>query len=367
MGDVPRLSDLPRVSVGPKPTLGLVKLAIASTVAKGDPVHALAIAQSRFPRDENLHAVLKSAITAGQTSGTWGATLWQYQNMVEEFTAALKPLSIIGRLQGYRPVPFMMRAARSTQSATIGWVGQGLPKSVSEMLFDEVQLGRSKCAGICVISSELARSSDPSAERTIQQDMLASVSKFVDEQFISPSNVASVGVHPGSILSGVSGITSSGTSAANIVTDLTAAVAALLSGGSSLLAPTWIMHPRTAVAIALKRDSQNGPAFPGFGINGGLLCGVPSIISGNVPWSSSGGGVVVLLDQAEVLLADGTVTVDGSNETSLQMDSAPSSSAANQISMWQSNLFAIRAEKEINWAPRHSAASTAAWIDAAAY
>jgi hypothetical protein len=82
----------------------------------------------------------------------------------------------------------------------------------------------------------------------------------------------------------------------------------------------------------------------------------------------SGGAIIALIDQAEVLLADdGGVRVDSSGEAAVQMLSDPSSSAAAQVPLWQNNLVAVRMERMINWAPVHSAAATASWIDATNY
>ena len=76
----------------------------------------------------------------------------------------------------------------------------------------------------------------------------------------------------------------------------------------------------------------------------------------------SGGDIVVLMDASEVYLADdGQVTVDASDQVSLEMSDAPAQSAltgggASMVSMWQSGTIAMKAERYINWAKRRSAA-----------
>jgi hypothetical protein len=69
---------------------------------------------------------------------------------------------------------------------------------------------------------------------------------------------------------------------------------------------------------------------------------------------------------SEILLADdGGVTLDVSREASLQLDGAPSDGAQSLVSLWQNNMVAIRAEREINWARRR--AEAVGYIDAANY
>ncbi len=41
-----------------------------------------------------------------------------------------------------------------------------------------------KAAGIVVLSEELVRSSSPSAEAIVRQDLIATIAQFLDEQFI---------------------------------------------------------------------------------------------------------------------------------------------------------------------------------------
>ncbi len=128
------------------------------------------------------------------------------------------------------------------------------------------------------------------------------------------------------------------------------------------------MRPGVAAKIALARDTAGGAAYPGITVADGGLAGIPVLTSTAVPSSASGDSIIVLVDAAEILLADDAgVSFDVSEQASIQMNSAPSSSAAQQVSLWQNNLLGIRVERMINWAPRRSAAAVAAYIDQVAY
>jgi hypothetical protein len=79
-----------------------------------------------------------------------------------------------------------------------------------------------KCAGIIVITEELARTSTPSAEEVIRRDMIAGIAAFLDSEFIDPTKAAVAGVSPGSVTNGVTPITTAGTTPANARTDIQA-------------------------------------------------------------------------------------------------------------------------------------------------
>jgi HK97 family phage major capsid protein len=341
----------------------------ALVLARGDVMQAETLLASRWPSEKLAAQVLRAATTAGSTlSGQWGAQLSALSTLSGEVIELARPASIVLRLSGARRVPFNTRVAKTSTGSTVGWVGQGSPKPVSELAFSEITIGLAKAAGIVVISQELARSSDPSAETTIRGDLIASLVAFIDAQFIDPANVAVTGVHPGSILSGVTPIASSGTGVANVITDLNAAIAALTAAGSVLANPLWVLHPIVASRLSLMRDSSGGPAFGAIGVSGGTLAGIAAITSTAVPRTASGGSIIVLLDQSEILLArDDAVGISVSAEASLSLDSAPSSSASAQVSLWQMDLVGILAEVYANWQPRRSPAAVASYIDGVMY
>src|SRR4029077_15455181 len=86
----------------------------------------------------------------------------------ERVIELLRAETILGRLNGYRSVPFNIKIPRQTAGATANWVGEGLSKPVSKLVFDQVTLPWAKIAVICVITHELARFSNPSAEQLVR-------------------------------------------------------------------------------------------------------------------------------------------------------------------------------------------------------
>ena len=103
-------------------------------------------------------------------------------------------------------------------------------------------------------------------------------------------------------------------------------------------------------------------------MRGGFLAGIPVITSQYCNDASGGAGnLVILLNASDIFLADdGAVTVDVSDQVSLQMSNTPTinsatATGASLVSMWQTNSLAIRAERFINWKKRR--ASAVAYMD----
>ncbi len=112
------------------------------------------------------------------------------------------------------------------------------------------------------------------------------------------------------------------------------------------------------------QNSLGQDSFKGMTVNGGTLAGIPVITSQYAAFGSSYGNVVICVSAGNIALADdGTVTVDASREASIEMvdsssQDATSGTGASQVSMFQTNSIALRAEREINWKKLRSDAVT---------
>jgi HK97 family phage major capsid protein/HK97 family phage prohead protease len=314
--------------------------------------------------DGPLASVQKATVAAGNTTDTnWASPLVQYNNMASEFVNLLRPRTILGQLQGLRNVPFNIRFPSQSSGSSMGWVGQGAGKPVSKLQFSTNTLGFAKAAGIVVITKELAMLSSPSAEMLVQNDMLDSMSQFLDQQFIGPSVAAVANVSPASITNGLTSQNqATGSTLATFEVDIATAMAVLVAGEIPFTSAVWITDPYTAMKIGMLRQSDGDLTFPNVSINGGTLYGVPLIASNNIPHSTSAGSIMVLVATPEIFLADeGGIEIDSSQEASLQMDGAPTNADGTPttlVSLWQTNMLGIRVERVINWQRRRTAAVT---------
>jgi HK97 family phage major capsid protein len=260
-------------------------------------------------------------------------------------------------------VPFNIAVPAQSGSSTVNWVGEGKPKPLSALAFTTVSLGFAKIAGIVVLTDELVRFSTPSAEELVRNDLIAGVSKFMDGQFIDPAVAAVVAVNPASITNGIAPIASSGTSADNAKTDIKALIKTFVTAELTLANAALIMSEANAFALSVALNPLGQPAFPGFGMEGGNLLGIPVVTS------QTAGSMIILVDQQGILYADeGGTVVDVSREASLQMDSAPMSptdATTVFVSLWQQNMTGVRVERQCTWARARLA--SVAHISGAAY
>jgi len=335
--------------------------------AKGDLHTAKSIAESRFPTSERIHNTLKAAVAAGTTTdAAWALPLVEYNQFAGDFVDYLRPRTILGQfgqggIPALRNVPFNIHIRGQTSGGAGYWVGQGAPKPLTKMDFNDVYLGYSKVANIAVLTEELVRFSNPSAELLVRDSLASALIERLDTDFIDPSKAAVSNVSPASITNGVTPVVSSGNDATSVRADIRSVMSQFITANITPTTGVWIMSATTALALSLMYNALGQREFPDIEMTGGRFHGLPVIVSEYVP-SDSNGSYVILANASDIWLADdGNVVVDVSREASLQMLDNPTNNsstgtATSMVSMFQTNSVAIRAERWINWQRRRLAA-----------
>jgi HK97 family phage major capsid protein/HK97 family phage prohead protease len=367
-GQIPRVTVTPNV---PKGT-AFVRFAQCMAAAKGDSYLALSRAKSYADStpevlqmvENTLNWHTKAAVAAGTTTDpTWAGPLAPTQTAVNEFLELLRPRTLIGRIPGFRQVPFNTAVPSQSGGGTYSWVGQGNAKPVTSAAFATVTVPFAKAAGIIVLTEELVKLSTPSAEATVRTEMIDGMGAFLDTQLVDPTVAAVANVNPASITNGASNAAASGVTGAAARADLSARVAAFTAANIPLDGAVWLMSDSNAFGIGISLNALGQPLFPGVSRAGGDLLGIPIVVSNNV------GNRVILVHAPSILYADeGGVQIDVSREASIQMDSAPSNpsdATTVLVSLWQRNLVGLRAERMITWIRARTAAVT--YITTAAY
>lgn len=362
------------VAKGPALAKGtaFTRYAMALMAGKGNLMQSAEIAKRWGNSTPEVETVLKAAVAAGTTTdAAWAKPLVEYQNMASEFAELLRPATILGRIQGLRRVPFNIKVPRQTGGSSASWVGEGAPKPVSALAFDQISLGHMKLAGIVVMTDELVRFSNPSAEDIVRRDLVDTIAQTIDRDFVDPANAGTADVKPASITNGVTPVVASGTDADALRADAKAVMSNFVALNMSLSGAVWIMTETQALGIALMLNPLGQAEFPGIQINGetgGTFMGLPVVLSENIPPQAAvtgppaipAGSCIILAKASEILLADdGEVVLDASNQASLQMDSAPTNppvAATVMVSLWQMNMVGLRAERHINWTKRRPGA-----------
>ncbi len=351
-----------QVSVRPnvEPGIRLARLVIAKLASRYSDCSAADYAEKRWnDSTPEVALALKAAVAAGDTvNATWAKPLVN-PSIVEDFLPLLRAATILGKIPGLRNVPFNVNVPAQTAGGTIQWVGELKPKPVSAMAFAMENLGFAKVASIVVLSQELVRFSNPSAERLVRDSLVKDIAAFLDGQFINPAVAAVAGVNPASITNGAP----TAAATASPWADLLGLINHFATNNIPVDGLTFIMSPANALALSFRMNSDGSPQFPGIGVGGGTWKGL-TFITSNAATTN-----VVALQPAYILYADdGGVTIDASTEASLQMDSAPMAvpdATTVLASMFQMNAVAIRAERFVNW--KRVGTNTVKYLTAAAW
>lgn len=359
-----------------EPGQEFARYAMCLTAAKGDTEKAFRIASTHYPENDqivntlkaqsnsgrSLETVMKATVEAGTTlDTTWAAPLVEYQNFAGDFVEFLRPQTILGQFgTSGRPslnrIPFNVRIAGQTSGGQGYWVGEGAPKPLTAFDFNSVELRWAKVANIAVLTEELMRFSNPSAELLVRNALADALRARLDIDFIDPTKAAVANVSPASITNGVTPIVSSGSDAAAVRADIQALWAPFIAANNPPTTAVYIMSSTTALALSMMMNPLGQQEFPGITMNGGTLGGVPVIVS------EYAAGLVILVNARDVWLADdGGFTIDASREASLQMLDNPTNNSAtgtatSMVSMFQTNSVALRVERYINWAKRRASA-----------
>ena len=271
----------------------------------------------------------KAAVPPGSAGGTtWGSQLVGVQALSEGFVRIVRSASLFGQIQGLRSVPFNTKCPIESTGATYWWVGEGKPKPVSAMAFNNgITLDLLKAVSIEPFSKEFLTLSTPGTEVTLRDTLRAGLVAFQDKALLDPLSTAIAGVRPASITSSTVAIPSTG----NLLVDVQTLIDAFFTGRPGAQDPVLIAGGAKAAKLRAMT--------PGFGLK--------------IYSSEAAGGTVVMLDPAGVFYADGGVEIGISDATSLQMSDAPDDPALAttvMISLWQSNLIAYRVERYLNFA-----------------
>lgn len=328
--------------------IGFARYAMALLACRGNKYEAADYAKSHWPDQPEVEHEIKAAVASGNTtSATWAGPLALVTPLANEFLELLRPKTLLGRIPGLRKVPFNVSVPAQTSGGTYGWVGEGAAKPVSALAFATVSLPFAKAAGIIVLTKELVKLSTPSAQELVRDDMINGMQQFLDTQFIDPAVAISANVSPASVTNGVTGTAASGTTEAAARADLRALIATFATNNIGLDGVVLVMSETVAFILGTIINAVGQPAFPGIGITGGSILGIPVVTSNVV------GAQIVAIHAPSVLYADdGQTEIDVSEQASLQMDGAPTNptdATTVLVSLWQRNLVGLRADRFVTW------------------
>lgn len=258
------------------------------------------------------------------------------------FLELVQERSVIGKVTGWRRQPMNLSILAQTVTPQASWTQQGGAKPVTSADFARHVLAPRKVTGTLIVTKEAMTAFGTVGEQALARSLADAVAAVETGSLLDPANAGVPNITPASLTNTVAPIASTGTPAG----DLKALVEAFGPG----LDNAWlIMDPATAIAF-------HAAGFEGAGARGGEVAGIPLATSSAVP-SDTGGRMIVLVDSSRVLLAEDLIRMDRSSVSSVQI-------GGNVISLWQENLTALLAEREISW---EALDGSVAWVDGVTY
>jgi HK97 family phage major capsid protein len=350
------------------PSLGFARVAMCIAASKGIGGEAIRIAEMNFGQSSDVVEAVKTAVGAATTSNNQGPAV-QYADYAEGFIDYLRAKTILDKfgsngIPALRRVPFNTRVSTQTAGATAGWVGEGKPKPLSKGTFGTTTLDFSKIAVICALTKEEIRFGVSGAEAKVRDDMARAIAAGIDLAFIDPSNAGTSNVKPAAITYNVAASAVSGTTPAAAQLDIANMLQTMISAGIQGDSLVLIMTQGIAMKLGLARNSLGNRINPELSMRGGFFEGYPVIVSEALTsLGSPTANMIVAVNAQDIFLADdGNVAIDASEQASLQMDDAPGTqdgttgTGTSLVSLWQTNMLGLRAEREIAWKVTRSAA-----------
>jgi hypothetical protein len=336
-------SILRQALVGHAPTapgLSFTRAAIALALADRAQIDIAEYSARRWGRDSAPARIFKAAVP-GDGLTSW-ADVADARQVAIEFLEYIRPMTIIGRLQGLRYVPRNTPYAAMVEGAVATWTGQGRAARVSRGAFARETMDARRLTALTVQSMELLTSHTPESEMLVRADLARAVVQASDFAFIDPAN-AGDGETPASVTEGQASTASSG----DVGADVTAALAGF---GGSLPTSSWVTHPAVAAQIGLTAGGRGVAAD--LGALGGTLAGLPVVTSESCP-----DDLLALVDASSITVYDGGIEARASTVATLELDDDPTGEGLSPVegasrgvvSLFQADMVALMSVRHINW------------------
>ena len=324
------------------------------------------IAKHVYPGDEKLHNALvnKTAVPAANTgTATWAGNLVLDAGATfGDFVEYLRERTMLGQISDrLRRLPFDTPVLVQGSAGSAKWTKEGNAKPLTKWTYTKTKMAPLKVAAIAAATKETLARASAAADALIRDELTRAVGHQIDSTFISDS-VAVTDESPAGIRNGVNALSLAGDgTVAGIRADIAQFLKELVGDNLTVSGAFWVMPETVAIDLSLIVNEVGAAAFPGIGPTGGTLAGLPVFTTQLVPVESEG-PVVMLIKGDEIFLGDEDgLQVSISDQASLVMDDAPSMNsttptAAQVVSMWQTNSVAFLVERFINFQKRRAQA-----------
>jgi len=314
--------------------------------------------------------VLRAASAPAMTTVTgWAAEL--VQQTYADLMPLLMPKAVLTRLAGkglalsFGTAGRIIIPTRSRTPTIAGsFVGEGAAIPVRQGAFTTQTLTPKKMAVISTWTHEMSDHSTPSIEGLIREAIQQDTSVAIDTVLIDANPATTI--RPAGLLNGVAATTATaGGGLAAFIGDIVALLSALTASTyGNVRAPAFLVNPTDMLRASLLQATNTG-IFPFRDeIRGGTINTVPLIDSATIPAKT-----MILVDAADFVVVGGEAPrMELSDQATLHFEDtnpqdlviSPSTVAAPQKSLFQTDSIALRMVLPLNWVQRR--AGTVAWV-----
>jgi len=303
---------------GSEPDAVLVRAGTAHFLAHMRKQSVEQVVREIYGDDPRMEAVAKAATTNATTTQVgWAAELVHvgFQSMLQE----LKPDYIYARLAALgMTIDFGNSGSISIPRRNPGglsgaFIQEGATIPVKMGSLGSATMNRYKMGVISSFSQELARSSVPGIEGVIRDGIKTDTATAIDAALLDGA-AAVAAVRPASILAGVTGTASSGTTVSNILTDMKVLLNSMYAINAGMKLVT-IMNPQHVLGLSTVVTANGVFMFKDEVANGHIM-GTILLASTTVPV-----GKVIMIDAVDFMTALGSPEFEVSDSATLVMAS----------------------------------------------
>jgi len=289
------------------------------------------------------------ALAAG--SGPSGGYIVPVQQATEVID--LRYAQTVVRGSGIPTVPLptgTLNMPKIATGASGAYLGENTNITKSEQTFGNVQLTAKKLAVLVPISNDLVRTSSPSVDALVRDDIVRSLSVTEDTEFLRGTGTGSGPKGLRNWVNASNVVAGQTTSLANVTADLGSAMLKLMEANVPMGGWRWTFAPRIWKYLFTVLDSNGNPAFRPE-LSSGSLFGFPFSMTTTVPITLVKGANS---DNSEVYLHNPADLVIGDN-LNLSMDVSTEAAyhdGSNLVAAFSQDQTVIRAIAEHDLAAR---------------
>jgi len=276
------------------------------------------------------------------------------EEMATSVIELLRPMSAIRQLN---PITMSMTSGtfllpKLTAGSAAGYIGENQNAPATQPVFGQVQMVAKKLAAIVPVSNDMIRRTAGDTNTMIRDDLVAAIAQRSDLAFIrgdgtagSPKGLKFWTPSANAIACNASPVTE------NVINDLGRLITLLMQSNVRMIRPSWVMAPRTQIALMTALDANSNYVFRQEML-GGTLWGWPFATTTQIPIdltvTGSAESELYLADFADVVIGETTSLMLSASDTAAYHD------GSGVVSAFSLDQNVVRAIVEHDMVVRHA-------------